>query len=77
MRWPWQRRREARGALDAERAEQSQHAERLLADATRIYQRAEEQTDRASRVQARLHVRREVNHIAEAVAESMRKVRHP
>lgn len=74
MRWPWRQRRHE--ALDAERAEQMAHARRLQQDADRMYQRADEQTDRASQVQARLHVRREVNHIAEAVAESMRKVRH-
>lgn len=72
--WPW-RRRPSVPSEDARTA--VQQAGRALQDADRLAEHISEVASRAHRVADRADEVRRVNHIAEAVMESMRRVQHP
>lgn len=76
MRAPWSwRHRRSEPSEDARAA--VQQAGRAIRDTERLTEHIGEVATRAHQVAARADEVRRVNHIAEAVMESMRRVQHP
>lgn len=70
MRWPW-RRREVSPSEDARSALEQAH--RALTDAQRLGEAADDLKRRADTVSDQWRETREVNHVADAVVESIRR----
>ena len=75
MRWPWQRCR-SQPSEDARHAFEQAH--RQLADTRALHRAAEDLNRRADEISDRWRETREINHIAEAAVEAIRRrARHP